>query len=502
MRAGDDDVGGDAAATVAAAFVIHLDVDFALRVLARRHVADLEVAQLDLHSGDALDALEDRVHRPVADRGVLDLPSAALLQADRGAGRRPGAGGRLDADQLPAAGGSALEPVDERLQIAVEDLLLAVGQRLELLEEALDFRLLEPVTQLLEPLPQRVAPAVLAEDEAGAAEADVLGPHDLVGRGVLEHAVLVDAGLVREGVLADDGLVPLHEEAGGLRDGAAGCVQLGGADVGVDAQRIGARAHGHDHFFQRAVAGALADAVDGALDLPRARLDGCETVGDGEAEVVVAVHREHRALNASHGALEHGDGLGELRRQGIADGVGDIDRRGAGLDDLLDDFDEELRLGARGVLGGELDVLAERAGDADRLDRAAHHFGARELELVLAVDGAGGEEDVHPRPLGVAQGRPGALDVGAGGAGEPADGGAAHLAGDGLHRLEVAGRGGGETGLDDVDAKGLERSRHFQFLGEVHARARRLLAVAQRGVEDGDALVFLLGMRHRVQTSS
>ncbi len=36
--------------------------------------------------------------------------------------------------------------------------------------------------------------------------------HDLVGLGVLQHPVLVDAALVREGVPADDRLVVLDRE--------------------------------------------------------------------------------------------------------------------------------------------------------------------------------------------------------------------------------------------------------------------------------------------------
>ena len=50
---------------------------------------------------------------------------------------------------------------------------------------------------------QRVAAGVLAEhDRAGVVDADRLGGHDLVGRALLQHAVLVDAGLVLERVAA------------------------------------------------------------------------------------------------------------------------------------------------------------------------------------------------------------------------------------------------------------------------------------------------------------
>ena len=47
-------------------------------------------------------------------------------------------------------------------------------------------------------------------------------------------------------------------------------------------------------------------------------------------------------------------------------------------------------------------------------------------------------------------------------------------------------RGDREPGLDDVDAERREGSGDLELLGHVHARARRLLAVAQRRVEDPD----------------
>ena len=57
-------------------------------------------------------------------------------------------------------------------------------------------------------------------------------------------------------------------------------------------------------------------------------------------------------------------------------------------------------------------------------------------------------------------------------------------AGDAPHGLEVALGRGGEAGLDHVDAELLELARDHELLLDVHRRARRLLAVAQRRVED------------------
>ena len=55
------------------------------------------------------------------------------------------------------------------------------------------------------------------------------------------------------------------------------------------------------------------------------------------------------------------------------------------------------------------------------------------------------------------------------------------------HRLGVGRRGDREAGLDDVHAQRVERARHRQLRRHVHREAGGLFAVAQRGVEDGDA---------------
>ena len=111
---------------------------------------------------------------------------------------------------------------------------------------------------------------------------------------------------------------------------------------------------------------------------------------------------------------------------------------------------------------------------------------ARGLQLVLDVDVRRRDERVDPRSLGVAYRLGGTLDVGRLSARQAGDHGAVHLAGDRLDRLEVAGRGDREAGLDDVDAQPRELVRDLELLGRVQRDPGRLLAVAQGGVEDDD----------------
>ncbi len=55
-----------------------------------------------------------------------------------------------------------------------------------------------------------------------------------------------------------------------------------GAHAGVKPEVVRARLERHHHFLERAVAGALPDAVDGALHLPGAFLKRGEAVRHGE----------------------------------------------------------------------------------------------------------------------------------------------------------------------------------------------------------------------------
>ena len=82
----------------------------------------------------------------------------------------------------------------------------------------------------------------------------------------------------------------------------------------------------------------------------------------------------------------------------------------------------------------------------------------------------------------------GAVDVAVGGAGEAADDASLTQLGDLVDRLEIAVGGDREAGLDHVDAHGLEDLGDAELLGHGHRAAGRLLAVAQGGVEDDDAL--------------
>ena len=327
---------------------------------------------------------------------------------------------------------------------------------------------------------------MLAQDQVGFGEADVLGPHDLVGRAFLEHAVLVDAGLVGEGIAADDRLVPLDLDAGDVGDQPAGGHQPLGVDAGFGIIEVGPGAQGHDHFLQGAVAGPFADAVDRALDLPGARFDARQAVGHGQAQVVVAVHADDGLVDIRHAVAQAADHAPHVGGRGIADRVGNVHRVGPRVDCRLDHPAQEVDLGAGCVLGREFDVVAVAGRPADPGHGPLDDLLLVHLELEFTMDGAGGQKDVDPRRFGRFEGFPGPIDVGVVAAGQAADHRSADRLGHLADSLEVAGRSDRESGFDDVDSQVHQGLGNLHLLAQVHARAGRLLAVAQGGVEDPD----------------
>ncbi len=104
-----------------------------------------------------------------------------------------------------------------------------------------------------------------------------------------------------------------------------------------------------------------------------------------------------------------------------------------------DDLAEEVDLGPRGVLGAELDVGAVPLARWTLVDGPFDDLRVVILQLVLAVDGRRGQEDVDPRLSGrYWSGFQAPVDVALVAAGEAADRRAGDLGGDGPDGLEVA----------------------------------------------------------------
>src|SRR4051812_10638497 len=481
----DDDVGVGADAVDNAAAARQAYGHLALRLGARGHRVNREEQQLGPARRDRLDRLERGVDRAIALRfGALLI--AVRFQHDRRVRPLAHAAALAHGDEVPVIFGRAAGLLrHQRLQVLVVDLGLLVGKVLEALERGVHRVLaLELDAELLQSLLECVAARELAEHDFVGAPADILGAHDLVGLARLEHAVLVDAGSMGEGVGADHRLVRLHHEAGDLRDEARGRHDLRRVDTDLEAEEILAGLERHHHFLERGVAGALAQAVDGAFDLARAaELDRGERVGYRHAEVIVAMDAPHRLVRVRYTLAQLADELAELLRHGVADRVRNVDGSGALLDHRFQHAAKEIDLRAAAVLRRELDVRAMLAREAYRELRLLVHLLRRHAQLLLHVQRARGDEGVDAPGPRVLQRIDAALDVAVVRAAQAAHHRVLHRAGDGAHRLEVAVGGGGEAGLDHVDAHALQRPRDAQLLLARHGGAGALLPVAHGGVE-------------------
>src|SRR5579862_7927153 len=97
------------------------------------------------------------------------------------------------------------------------------------------------------------------------------------------------------------------------------------------------------------------------------------------------------------------------------------------------------------------------------------------------------EENMNARAGRILQGFPCTLNIGAAGASQSCNDRPANHFGDSLDRFEIAIGCDRKPGFNHIDAEAVELVRQTQFLLVVHAATRRLFAIAEGCVENGDA---------------
>src|SRR5258706_9689370 len=122
-------------------------------------------------------------------------------------------------------------------------------------------------------------------------------------------------------------------------------------------------------------------------------------------------------------------------------------------------------------------------------DRLQHVFWL-DLQLVLDVQWARGDDDVDTPTPGVTDGLGAAIDIHQVGAAKAGDRALRHYLGDLADGFEVAVGGDREAGLDHIDAHLFQDLGELDLFLERHRGARRLLAVAHGGVEDDDPVAL------------
>ena len=134
----------------------------------------------------------------------------------------------------------------------------------------------------------------------------------------------------------------------------------------------------------------------------------------------------------------------------------------------------------------------------DSPGRRVEHVLTIHIEFVLEMDFRGRDENMNPRMRGLVDCLQCRIDVLLAGARQAQH----HRLRDGLgnasYRFEVARRRDGEARLDDIHVQPLELPRQRDLLLDVHRATRRLLAVAQRRIEDSNVIGAVVRSRVRV----
>ena len=255
-------------------------------------------------------------------------------------------------------------------------------------------------------------------------------------------------------------------------------------DVGGYAERGLPHVQQDHDFFQRGISGALADAVDGQLELAHARLHRGQGIGDAQAQVIVAVraHRDAvRAVQILDHAAEHG---GVLFGHRVADRVGQIDDRRAGANRPADRFAKKIDFGAARVLGGKFDFRAMIARVAHVIGDGFQGLFARQAQLVMQVQIRRREKRVQPGMRRSGESFERRVNVVAPRARQRRHRAAANFAANRAHAFQVSRRSDGEAALDDVHAERFQLPSHADLLRHRHGKSRGLLPVPQRRVKN------------------
>jgi len=330
--------------------------------------------------------------------------------------------------------------------------------------------------------------AVLAQHEPHLGAADGFGKERQVGFGILEQAILMDTRGGGENVRADHRFVDGDGYAGELGNQAAERGEARGIDAGTDAEFGAVQRQQHHKFFERSVARAFADAVDGALHDVDACFDRGQRVGCGESEVVVEMHGQHGAIEVGHTVLDAADEVTDLRRAEHADRIRKAEHTGAGVDGFPVQLAENGDLRAAGVFRAEGNGVEALAGVGDGPGSQGDQLRNGLLQLVLAVRRAGADKKTDGALVrtGVLQGFPGQVYVRAQRA---AQCGHVHLwnsSGDLPDGVNLAGGTGRKSGVDGAYTGLLQRACDLYFLCAREGGAWHLFAIAERGVTEVD----------------
>ncbi len=197
---------------------------------------------------------------------------------------------------------------------------------------------------------KRVLAGMFSENDAVCMYSDRLGRQDFIRLFVCEHSVLMYSRLVRKSVFAHDGLVERRALTDYVVNGLARAVNLRCVNTRIKLGiHIGARAHSHYDFLEGSVAGALAESVYGAFNLPCTPEYAAERVCNRHSEIVMAVNGKYRFIGVRRVLYDVLYEVSHFSRRRVADGIGKIYRICAVIYRDFNDFTQKIGVASRCV---------------------------------------------------------------------------------------------------------------------------------------------------------
>ncbi len=176
-----------------------------------------------------------------------------------------------------------------------------------------------------------------------------------------------------------------------------------------------------------------------------------------------------------------------LRRR-VADRVGQINRCRARFHRGLGNFLEKIELGSARILRRKFNIIRILQRLLDRFHAQLDDLFLPFFQLVIAMDLAGGAEEMDARMGRVLHRFAGAVDILGRAAGQAADGAAGEFRRDGVDRFKVAIGTDGEAGFDDVDAHRFKKPCDLQLFRLGERGAGGLFTIPQRRIEDSHCI--------------
>src|SRR6266566_2992566 len=293
---------------------------------------------------------------------------------------------RSTSGPTPSPGSQPMRAFMYRNQILIFNSFFTVGDFEEFDIRSFELFSSERVSKLAISRFERVAARMFPQHNHAPRHTDVVGRHDFIGDGILEHAVLMYSRLVSECILTDDRLIHLYLFTGKLAEQLAGAIQLLCLHAGRDVVIALSRIERHDNLFQRRVSGTLADPVDRAFDLAGAILNCGKTVGNRQSQIVVAVRADRDTIGILQALPQRTNELSIFRRRLITDGIRHVDNRRARINHRIEDRTQVIDFRAAGILGSKFFHRLKVAFRGDRESRFDHiHLQAFKLPCHLQL---------------------------------------------------------------------------------------------------------------------